>query len=99
MGYALLLFIIIIFVFIISSQTRLSGIKTRQIPSSVPSPSITISRENKTELANPASEYCEQNGGKSKIITASDGSQSGQCIFPDGRQCDEWNLFRTKICK
>jgi len=45
-------------------------------------------------MPNPASVYCEQNGNKLEIQTASDGSQSGICIFPDGSTCDEWAYFR-----
>lgn len=49
---------------------------------------------NEAQIANPASAYCEQMGGKSEIITASDGSQSGACKFDDGSQCEEWAFFR-----
>jgi hypothetical protein len=45
-------------------------------------------------MPNPAAVYCEQHGGKSEIVTAVDGSQSGRCVFPDGSQCDEWAYFR-----
>lgn len=45
-------------------------------------------------LANPASVFCEQQGGKLEIRTAADGSQSGMCLFEDGSQCDEWAYFR-----
>lgn len=45
-------------------------------------------------MPNPASVYCEQNGGQLKIVTAADGSQSGLCIFPDGSSCDEWVYYR-----
>jgi putative hemolysin len=45
-------------------------------------------------LPNPASVYCTQNGNKSEIHTAADGSQSGICVFPDGNTCDEWAYFR-----
>ena len=45
-------------------------------------------------MPNPASVYCEQNGNKLEIQTASDGSQSGVCVFPDGSTCDEWAYFR-----
>jgi|GEM_PF-1644201 len=45
-------------------------------------------------LANPASVYCEQNGGKLEIVTAADGSQSGNCILPDGTKCEEWAYYR-----
>ncbi len=45
-------------------------------------------------LANPASVFCNDNGGKLEIRTAADGGQSGACIFPDGSECDEWAYFR-----
>ena len=46
------------------------------------------------EMANPASEYCLDQGYALEIITAEDGSQSGVCNFPDGSSCDEWAYFR-----
>lgn len=45
-------------------------------------------------MPNPAAVYCGQHGGKSEIVTAADGSQSGLCLFPDGSRCDEWAYFR-----
>jgi putative hemolysin len=47
-------------------------------------------------IPNPASVYCTQQGYKSEIRTAADGSQSGVCIFPDGSECDEWAYYRGK---
>ncbi|MGE5122991.1 MAG: DUF333 domain-containing protein [Acidobacteriaceae bacterium] len=47
-------------------------------------------------LPNPASAFCEQQGYVSVIRTASDGSQSGVCVFPDGSECDEWAFFRSE---
>lgn len=47
-------------------------------------------------IANPASVNCESKGGKVEIVTASDGSQSGLCKFPDGTQCEEWALLRNE---
>ena len=46
------------------------------------------------DMPNPASLYCEQNGNKLEIRTATDGSQSGVCVFPDGSSCVEWAYFR-----
>ena len=46
------------------------------------------------EVANPAAAYCTEQGFKSEIRTAADGSQSGVCSFPDGSECDEWAYFR-----
>ena len=45
-------------------------------------------------MPSPASVYCEQNGNRLEIQTASDGSQNGVCVFPDGSTCDEWAYFR-----
>ena len=59
----------------------------------------SIQKENSAHIANPASVYCRTQGGKSKIITDPDGSQRGNCVFVDDRECDEWQFFRTKICK
>jgi putative hemolysin len=47
-------------------------------------------------MPNPASVFCEQNGNKLEIQTASDGNQSGVCVFPDGSTCDEWAYYRGK---
>ena len=46
------------------------------------------------DMPNPASVYCEEQGYRSEIRTASDGSQTGYCIFPDGSECDEWAFYR-----
>jgi putative hemolysin len=45
-------------------------------------------------MANPASAYCEQNGGKLELRPDDTGSVSGLCHFPDGSACDEWTYFR-----
>jgi putative hemolysin len=45
-------------------------------------------------LANPASKYCEEQGGRLEIRMAADGSQTGYCIFPDGSECEEWAYLR-----
>ncbi|MFH1329393.1 MAG: DUF333 domain-containing protein [Actinomycetota bacterium] len=47
-----------------------------------------------TGIPNPASVFCEEQGGTVEIVTAADGSQSGVCHFPDGSVCDEWAFFR-----
>jgi putative hemolysin len=45
-------------------------------------------------LPNPAAVHCQEQGNKSEIRSASDGSQAGVCVFPDGSECDEWAYFR-----
>jgi putative hemolysin len=45
-------------------------------------------------MANPASVYCEDNGGTLEIRTGADGGEYGVCMFDDGSECDEWAYFR-----
>lgn len=52
-----------------------------------------------TQIANPASVYCEEHGGTLEIKTATNGGQFGWCTFSDGRECEEWDFFRTKVCE
>ena len=49
-------------------------------------------------LANPASVKCVQQGGRLEIRHDAKGGEYGVCIFADGRQCEEWALFRDKKC-
>ncbi|MFH1295480.1 MAG: DUF333 domain-containing protein [bacterium] len=44
-------------------------------------------------MVNPASKYCEDNGGKLKIITGNDGGQIGLCQLLD-YTCEEWTYYR-----
>ena len=44
-------------------------------------------------MANPASVYCGSLGGKSVIQSGNNG-QWGLCQLPDGKQIEEWELFR-----
>jgi hypothetical protein len=48
---------------------------------------------NNTQIANPASKFCIDNGGTLDIRTAEDGSQTGYCTI-NGKVCEEWALFR-----
>lgn len=48
-----------------------------------------------TQLPNPASVFCEEQGGTVRIETADDGSQAGICVLPDGTEIDEWEYYRA----
>ncbi|MBS3073779.1 DUF333 domain-containing protein [Candidatus Pacearchaeota archaeon] len=48
--------------------------------------------ENQT-LANPASVFCEEQGGTLEIRENTEG-QYGVCIFSSGKECEEWAFFR-----
>jgi putative hemolysin len=45
-------------------------------------------------LPNPASVFCEEQGGRLEIRTDSSAGQTGSCIFADGSECEEWAYFR-----
>jgi len=45
------------------------------------------------KVANPASTNCISDGGKLEFAEKS-GGQYGICVFPDGKQCEEWAMFR-----
>ena len=47
-----------------------------------------------SQIANPASKNCIDKGGKLDIRTESSGGQFGVCLFPNGRECEEWALMR-----
>lgn len=44
-------------------------------------------------MANPASVYCEEQGGRLEIRSEARG-EAGYCMFPDGSECKEWAFFR-----
>ena len=45
-------------------------------------------------IANPASEFCVKQGGKSEIKTDKDGGEYALCRLPDGTVVEEWAYFR-----
>jgi putative hemolysin len=51
-------------------------------------------KENAAQLPNPASQFCVENGGELSIEESGSGGQFGVCTFQDGKQCEEWALFR-----
>jgi len=50
----------------------------------------------KAGLANPASVFCTEKGGRLNITTDATGGQVGLCVFPDGSQCEEWAFYQGK---
>lgn len=46
-----------------------------------------------TGLANPASVFCEEQGGSVRMEEGAEGTY-GICVFPDGTEVDEWEYWR-----
>ena len=55
---------------------------------------LTILATTTLALANPASVYCVQQGGRVEIVRTPKG-EAGYCVLPDGRRIEEWKLFRS----
>lgn len=51
---------------------------------------------NQTDIANPASVNCEEEGGTLEIRTDATGGQVGYCKFSDGSECEEWAFYRDE---
>lgn len=56
-------------------------------------PDTATPEANAAGLANPASVFCEAQGGRVDIRETANGQQ-GFCVFSDGSECDEWAFFR-----
>ena len=50
------------------------------------------------DMPNPASVFCEENGGTLELRSDASGAVQGVCVFPDGSECDEWAYFHAE-CK
>jgi putative hemolysin len=53
----------------------------------VPDPALAI--------ANPASVFCVESGGKSVILRDVGGNEFGVCILPGGEMVEEWAYYRA----
>jgi uncharacterized protein len=51
------------------------------------------SDDNKSEIPNPASAYCVEQGGTVEMVEESGGTV-GYCNLPDGTRVEEWQYFR-----
>ena len=55
-------------------------------------------QEELTGAANPASVFCEEQGGTLEMRTDDEGNETGYCVFYDGSECEEWAYFNGE-CK
>ena len=51
-------------------------------------------KEEPTQIANPAAEYCITQWGTINIIKDAEWNESGMCKLADGTEIDEWEYFR-----
>lgn len=56
-------------------------------------PVATPAASQPVKIANPASVFCIQQGGKLRMDKTPQGERM-LCILPNGREVDEWDYFR-----
>lgn len=61
-----------------------------------PQGSGKVNQNTNTNLANPASTYCLEQGGELKNLTDEDSNQYSICVFSDKSACEEWAYFRDE---
>ena len=47
-------------------------------------------------MGNPASAYCEKQGGTVENEKDDQGNETGICVLPDGTRVDEWQYYRDR---
>lgn len=62
----------------------------------VPALALTACGGEDPQIANPASVFCDEQGGTVEIREDAEGGQRGFCVFPDGSECDEWAFYRQE---
>jgi putative hemolysin len=80
---------------IVLSLLVLSACSSQTPQSQTPTATATLDT---ITIANLASAYCEEQGGKLGIRTAEDNNQYGVCMFEDDSECEEWAYYRDE-CK
>jgi len=78
----IVLIIVIIYFFVISNTGEPMDSNVDQ--------NFTSDNNANTQIANPASVYCEDNTGTLDIRTDENGGQYGVCVFNNGSECEEW---------
>jgi putative hemolysin len=68
-------------------------------PAATPTPGIASTAPRpRIGIPNPASVSCTEQGGRVDLRRDPAGNIYGACLFPDGRECEEWALFRDHQC-
>lgn len=70
----------------------LVGCGDDESPSTTDAPTTETPTSDSTGMPNPASVFCEEQGGTVEIVDEADG-QVGYCNLPDGTRVEEWEYF------
>lgn len=86
--------VVVIAIILVSLISKFFAHSRVSLPTTKPATENTAD----TQIANPASVNCVENGGKPSIIDKLEG-QVGMCTLPDGTVCEEWAYFRGECLK
>lgn len=95
MNKYLVLIAIIIFgiVLLLNPFKEKAGFGNKTSPNNETNESTVDEEKPPANMPNPASKYCEENGGSLEIVTNKDGSQFAMCKFED-YSCEEWAYYK-----
>lgn len=96
--FIILIFTVGIVVFSLYSKNKLGETKlspNTKISTEKSVEKLPSSEKPQTNMPNPASEYCEENGGTLEVVTYNEGAQFSICKFED-YSCEEWTYFRDE---
>jgi hypothetical protein len=79
------------FVVVVGLQPAVPPGQAQKTPPAATAPATTPATSG---IANPASVYCTEQGGKLEMREGTGGT-AGYCHLPDGRVVEEWELYRT----
>lgn len=72
----------------------LVGCGDDESPTTTETPESEAPTTDMTGMPNPASVYCEEQGGTLELVDES-GGQVGYCNLPDGTRIEEWEYYRA----
>lgn len=93
-----LIFTLIIIVIVLAVVNPLKNKQQGESPTPTNKMNVesTVAKEElQANMPNPASKYCEENGGALELVTNKDGSQFSMCKF-ENYSCEEWAYFKKE---
>lgn len=86
-------------IIVIASIVYVPSLQKKDIQKNEIIPSNGNTTSSNVGIANPASQVCAAYGYKIEIRKDDSGGEIGYCIFPDGKECEEWQFFRDECGK
>jgi len=86
-------------IIVVASIVYVPSLQEKAIQKNKNIPPVENMTSSNVGIANPASQACGAYGYKVEIRKDEKGGEVGYCIFPDGKECEEWQFFRDQCGK